>query len=49
MKVNPDMGFDDSDWFEVVAKLETIDDPKERKKLLDEHKKKVLADMYIED
>ena len=34
------MGFDDNDWFEVIAKFETTDDYKEMKKLLDEHKKK---------
>ncbi len=49
MKFNEDMGFDDSDWFEVVAKLETIDDIEERKRILDEYGEKVLADMFIED
>ena len=49
MKLNPDMGFDDSDWFEVVAKLKTIDDIEERKRILDEYGEKVLADMFIED
>ena len=41
MKFNEDMGFDDNDWFEVIAKFETTDDYKEMKKLLDEHKKKI--------
>ena len=49
MKLNPDMGFDSDDWFEVVAKLETIDDIEERKRILDEYSERLLARMFIED
>lgn len=43
------MGFDDSDWYEVVAKLETIDDIEERKRLLDEYSERLLARIFIEN
>ena len=49
MRVNPDMGFEDEDYSEVMAKLETIDDFEERKRILEAYGKRVLARMFIED